>query len=96
MTRKEFEGCTWREFLLRYAGYQLKRAHEFEHTRVLWHIHVQLNWDSEKKGKCPSMQEMWPLITDEDELVKIEESEKAEYEHLRKIMELAEQNKFYN
>ncbi len=78
-----------------YEGYQVKRCHDFEHTRALWYIQVRCNWDSEK-GVCPPVHELWPLPTDDEERSTIKESADAEFAHLMALMEAAEKNVLYN
>lgn len=95
MSAVEYMGCTWREFVLRFDGYQIKRAHEFEGHRAVWYMILKTNWDHEK-SQCPEIEQLWPLITDDEELSKEQTNKDAEFAHLKKIMELAEKNKLYN
>lgn len=43
----------------------MKRNYQFENTRVLMHTILKVHWDP--KEQMPTMQEMWPLETDEPE-----------------------------
>lgn len=65
-------------------GYDKKRSLEFEHTRVICYTLAAVNRSSEKA--FPTMNEFWPLPTDE-EAVK-ETKEELEEMHARLLAEL--------
>ena len=92
MTRKEFECCTWREFVLRFDGYQLRRAHELEGHRLVAYKILWAHMDHEK-SRLPSIQEFWPLLSDDDEIKTEADQEHEEYNRLLAIMEAADKIK---
>lgn len=87
MSVKQFQACTYREFVLMMEGYSLRRTHDFEHTRAICYYQAAANWDT-KKSPLPSIEKFWPLDTDE-----VKESKNDDYEYLKELMEKAKLNK---
>ena len=62
---------TLREYILMVRGHDRVRTKQFEHTRVLAYMMAAANREA---GKAfPSMQEFWPLSTDQAEIQSREE-----------------------
>lgn len=45
-------------------GHEIKRSHDFEHTRAIVYALAASNWDPKKS--MPTLQKFWPLLTDGD------------------------------
>lgn len=61
----EFASLTWRQYVLKRHGFNLKRSYEFEHTRAIVFMLYTVN--TSEKDRV-SMHEFWPLMTDDKEL----------------------------
>lgn len=57
----EFASMTWRQYILKRRGYNIKRSYEFEHTRAIAYYSCAPH--SEQINRI-GLHEFWPLMTD--------------------------------
>lgn len=69
--------------MLAVRGHNIKRAHDFEHTRALVYSNYAINRDPKKA--FPSIEKFWPLPTDGDTAAEEQSEGDRLYQKLQKF-----------
>lgn len=85
LSPKEFYSLSWREYILLKDGFEIKRCHDAEHTRIMTYTLASIHRPPDKPW--PSIREYWPLKTD-GKKVDLKNTEEAK--KLRKLLKEAQ------